>query len=628
MPRDRSGREPPGRLRELSRQLRERGRLPWSALSRAGRLSVAGVAASAVLALALGVLIPRIVEHHSLGARLDATASLVRVLGRSGLVPPLDEHLSGAAYDRFDEVVRGGLLGGENVRVKLWSRTGEIVYSDLRAQVGRRYAVGPELAAAFAGTASAELSALEDAENELDRDIGPRALEFYIPLQDPRGRVAGVFEIYQDPDPLLSHLAAVRRAVWIAVGTGLSVLLVFLFLLSVATARVMERERRAAEERAEDLAVLVRISRILASEPRLDRTGPAVLAALSARLDLRCAGVVLDGPGPAAARSGALRLCQAALALGRRAAEAGTELAGTLHGGSELGHGDGGALERCRVLAVPFRAGPEAAGALVVCRADDGGLEQRERALVAAVASHVGVAGEEARLFTDLEEMTAARGRLLRRLVGAQEEERRRLVGDLHDGLGQALTRVLYGLRGARARLGEAKEEVADELARLEGLVDEQSRGLRRFMAAVRPAILDDFGLAPALSAFAAEQEAESGLRIEARVQPLPDLDPAVAVTLFRAAQEAVMNARKHARARTVRIQVRRHDRAVVLRVQDDGRGSERIREGIGLSYLRDRAASLGGRVEVESRPGSGTTVIVQVPLDVEQEARTGAEEV
>lgn len=606
-----------GRRRgRFSDRLRMTSRLHWTTLSRAGRISLAGVVLSAALAVALGVVIPHIVRQHALGARLDAAVSMVRVLELGHVIPPAGDHLTGKAYERFDAVVRDGLLGGENIRVKLWNLGGEVVYSDQAAQVGQRYPIEPGLAAALAGQPVVTVDDLSAAENRLDQSLGSKALEFYVPLRGSRGEVIGAFEIYQDAGPLEAHLAAVRIAVWLAVGTGLSVLFVFLALLFTATAKLMAAEQRAARDRAEDLEVLLRTSRLLSSEPSMERTAPQVLQVLASRLGLRCAAVLVDGPEPphAFTRAGDARLCNPALTSARQARERGGEVQRTGGCDPSLGHADADA--ECCVLALPFMAGPGRSGTIVACREGDRPYGARERAVIDGVAGQLGVAAESARLFSGLREMTEARGRLLRKLVDAQEEERRHLVGDLHDEAGQMLTRILYGLRGSRARLGQSQSDVARELGRLESLVDELIAGLRQYMAAIGPALLEDFGLPEALEAFAREQEQEARLRVDIRAGALPQLQPAAAITLFRAAQEAVMNARKHADAYRLRISLSQRDGCIVLEVQDDGRGAENLQDGIGLTYMKDRVASLGGTVDVVSRPGAGTTVTVLVPAD------------
>ena len=568
-----------------------------------------------MLALALGALIPRVAERAFLGARLEATQALVRVLEEERLIPPIGDHLTGEAYDAFDRVVRDGLLGGENLRVKLWNTSGEIVYSDLRRLVGRRFEIQSDLRDALTGSGAIEISDLTEEENAFDRRLGDRLIEFYVPVTGPTGGVIGAFEIYQDFGPLASHLTAIRVAVWIAVGSGLFILLVFLLLLFSATARAMEREHRAAIDRAEDLVVLLQTSEILSSEPRIDRTAEEVLRILTSRLGLRCAALVLEGSEPSLvfADHGAPTQCVLGLAAAKEAMARGEHVERRGAADPAFEHADG--HPKCSVLAVPFHVEPGLPGVLVACRDADRPLDAREGALVSGVSGQLGAAAESARLFLDLELMTDERAHLLRRMVDAQEEERRHLVGDLHDGAGQTLTRVLYGLRGSRSRLGAGRPEVDAELARLESLVDDLIVDLRRFMADIRPAIIEDLGLSEALESFARTQEEEAGIQIDVRTASLPSLDTVTSVTLYRAVQEAVMNARKHAEPGHMWIDLGPDNGEICLRVRDDGKGSAEIRDGIGLTYMKDRVASLGGSVDVTSSPQEGTTVSVRIPV-------------
>lgn len=602
-------------LQGLLRDVRVRGRLNWSALSKAGRASVVGVALSALLAMSLGVLLPRIFVTHALHARLDAVHSMVHTLEGQGLIPAMDEHLSGDTYARFDDVVRGGLLGGENTRVKLWSPSGEVVYSDRRVETGQIHPRDPGLREALSGSPFAEI---RPARGHTDRSVDAETLVLLVPFHEEGSPPHGVFEVHQDIGALGQHLTLVTRAVWVAVGTGLSILLLFLFSLFAGTARVMERERRAAEDRAEDLSVLVRTSRSLSSDPTLAKTAPHVLSTLVETLNLRCAALVLDGHGPdtALAPTGRGTLCPLGRDLARRTCRDGETAGRTVAAVPALDHAPPGG--RCTILSTPFQARPGACGALVACRDHGAPLGDREGTVLAAVAGQIGFAADNDRLFGDLGEMTAVRGRLLRRLVHAQEEERRHLVGDLHDGLGQGLTRVLHGLRGSRARISHEDAEVQRELEHLEVLVDEQSRSLRGYMRAIRPAVLEDFGLAKALVAFAREQELETGIPVAVSVDGTPALGTPTEIVLYRAAQEAVMNARKHARAGRISLHLRHRGDDAILEVRDDGRGSDEIREGTGLRSMRDRVASLGGTVEVRSDPGRGTRVKVRIPMEPE----------
>lgn len=604
--------------RGLLQEVHDRGRLNWEALSRMGRLSVSGVGMSTLLVIGLGILLPQVFLGHALGARLDAAHSMVHTLESQGLVPRPNAPLTGEAYERFDEVVRGGLLGGENAHVKLWSPSGEILYSDRLSEVGRLHATNRGLQDALEGRPFAQIRDLSTRGGGFEHERTSRAVVLYVPVHREGSSPLAVVEVYQDFEVLSRRLALVRGAVWTAIGVGLFVLLALLASLFAGTARVMEREKRDAQDRAEDLALLLGTSRSLSSEPDLIVTAPQVLTTLTERLQLRCAAIVLDEEGSEMALTPAGRsgLCPAALHLARRTCHDGSEGERVVREDPRLKHGP--PAHRCAVLGIPFQGRPDACGSLVACRDADHPFEGRERTLLGAVAGQLGFAADNDRLLGGLREMSAVRGRLLRRLVHAQEEERRHLVSDLHDGLGQALTRVLYGLRGSRARLRGTESEIQGELERLESLVEEHSRALRGYLGTIRPAVLEDFGLAPALEAFSREQESEMGLRIALALDQPPDLNTPTEIVLYRAAQEAIMNARKHSGAHRLWLRLQPSEGGAVLEVQDDGRGSTEILDGMGLASMRDRVASLGGTVEVHSSPGRGTRVRVQIPLEAD----------
>ena len=226
-------------------------------------------------------------------------------------------------------------------------------------------------------------------------------------------------------------------------------------------------------------------------------------------------------------------------------------------------------------------------------------------------------------------EANEARARLLKQVLSAREEEQRRIARDLHDGIGQSLTSLLLGLRvaaevptfeEARARLGELRGITA-------ALLDD----VRRLAWGLRPSVLDDLGLAAALERYAADYTQAHGIAVDV-VAPdlaLARLPAEVETALYRIAQEALANVLKHAAAKAVSLVVRRElggSSGVHLTVEDDGRGFDNdallqapgTGKGLGLVDIRERAALLNGSVTLESRPGSGTTVHVYIPLKEE----------
>lgn len=203
-----------------------------------------------------------------------------------------------------------------------------------------------------------------------------------------------------------------------------------------------------------------------------------------------------------------------------------------------------------------------------------------------------------------------------RRVVQAQELERRRLARELHDETGQALTSILLGLKPleealadhpARAGLAELREQVVSAL-----------QDVRRLAVELRPSVLDDFGVVAALERLAETFGEQTGIRVdfhsalgEAR------LPSDVETALYRVVQESLTNIAKHANAHNVSVSVARRDNAVAATIEDDGAGFDprSVREdGIGLIGMRERLALIDGRLHVESRRGVGTTIVAEVP--------------
>jgi signal transduction histidine kinase len=205
----------------------------------------------------------------------------------------------------------------------------------------------------------------------------------------------------------------------------------------------------------------------------------------------------------------------------------------------------------------------------------------------------------------------------LRRVVEAQELERRRLARELHDETGQALTSILLGLK----RVEEAKSEsdARRSAAELRAEIVDTLQAVRRLAVELRPKALDDFGLVPALERLAEAFGGDSGIAIDLEANVGDDrLPPEVETALYRIAQEALTNVAKHASAGHVSVVVTRREGSVTVVVEDDGRGfgvGGRDGAGLGLVGMKERVGLLGGRLAIESTEGSGTTIVAEVPL-------------
>lgn len=198
------------------------------------------------------------------------------------------------------------------------------------------------------------------------------------------------------------------------------------------------------------------------------------------------------------------------------------------------------------------------------------------------------------------------------RALAAQEAERHRIARELHDQVGQSLTVVLLGLK----QLGDrVPADLREELA----LVRESARtgldDVRRVARELRPGVLDDLGLQAALASLATDVAAIGGPPVRRAFAPgLPDLGHDVEVVVYRVAQEALTNVVRHARAGRVDLSLMRLGPEVVLEVADDGRGFDvGATDGTGLVGMHDRAALVGGTVEVRSG-SAGTTIRLRVP--------------
>lgn len=221
---------------------------------------------------------------------------------------------------------------------------------------------------------------------------------------------------------------------------------------------------------------------------------------------------------------------------------------------------------------------------------------------------------ERATVAIDLSERVARDA--LRRVVAGQELERRRLARELHDETGQALTSILLGLKAIED--GKDGQDVRESLAELRQLVVETLQDVRRLAVELRPKALDDFGLVPALERLAETFTEQTGIpaHVEAAVGDVR-LRSEAETAVYRIVQEALTNVIKHAQAATVSVVLTKKGDRVVAVIEDDGLGFDPEQADdtrLGLLGMGERIALVDGRLSVESRPGEGTTIAIEVP--------------
>jgi signal transduction histidine kinase len=215
---------------------------------------------------------------------------------------------------------------------------------------------------------------------------------------------------------------------------------------------------------------------------------------------------------------------------------------------------------------------------------------------------------ENSRARGDLQELSA-------RLVRAQENERRSLARELHDEVGQSLSAILMETENAECAADPA--EIRDHLSAVKKLAGKTVNEVRDLALLLRPSMLDDFGLVPALNWHAREMTKRTGLNVVVTAGgEADDLPDDHKTCIYRLVQEAVNNSARHANARNVEVKVERQDARVLFSVRDDGGGFEtKFVRGLGLLGMEERVRRLGGQLRLDSQLGRGTLITAELPL-------------
>ena len=221
---------------------------------------------------------------------------------------------------------------------------------------------------------------------------------------------------------------------------------------------------------------------------------------------------------------------------------------------------------------------------------------------------------------TERKRAEEARLDLIKRLITVEDDERRWIARELHDETGQSLTALLVGLRVIEQQAG--KPEVVAMAHRLRKIASETVDNVGRLARGLHPSVLDDIGLLAAAQRYVSDYAKTYGLAVDLRsegvgAQQLPSL---VQTTIYRILQEGLTNVARHARARTVNVELKLHDGMLNLLIRDDGvgfdpRATRTDESGLGLHGMGERAALLGGSLDIESAPGRGATVRASVPV-------------
>lgn len=228
-----------------------------------------------------------------------------------------------------------------------------------------------------------------------------------------------------------------------------------------------------------------------------------------------------------------------------------------------------------------------------------------------------------AKTFVNVDVPPLNRRSLSERVVSAQEDERRRIARDIHDHLGQQITALRMNLEELQNHPLRNRWSV-DSTKRISRLAEDLDKSMDMLVAELRPAALEQFGLTAGLRELVATWSTYFSISARFRARGIAEqtrLPREVEINLYRVGQEALHNVHKHARATQVTVLLERRGPDVLLMVEDNGCGfnPERVngRRGLGMVSMHERAATIGGRLDIDSRVGSGTSVAIRVPADL-----------
>lgn len=399
----------------------------------------------------------------------------------------------------------------------------------------------------------------------------------------------------------------------ITVGAGILLLVTDDLRRGVGTLGTLSSDLMSAASSSRERLVATVLQRIVSV--------PAVSGAAVFRLDAKRDGYFERGVGACESWTGTSPTDPQAELLSRVAT--GTQRAFVAPEWSAAAETDGDSLAFpfAAVLPVESQGNGGGGSALVIVAEDHVPFAALDAEFLTALGRQMGGTLENSRLYMALQQRTADLERLSTRMVLQQEEERRRLSRELHDETAQLLSAVKMELAILREVVPEPHTvRVDDALA----LTDAGIRSIRAVMHDLRPTLLDDLGLVPALRSVATAFAQHSGTQVRLDLLPaaeLPALDDGADLAFYRALQEALSNIGRHAGASVVDITLRSDGGNVTLTVVDDGCGlpadlGSATPSGMGLIGMRERFASLGGSVQLRDVPNGGAQLEVSLPLD------------
>ena len=283
-------------------------------------------------------------------------------------------------------------------------------------------------------------------------------------------------------------------------------------------------------------------------------------------------------------------------------------------------------LHTCRAaVCIPLVVGLELYGVLIFAHPKEGYFNPEQVELLDAIAQQAMVALQNARLYSDLEQEKE-------RIAEIQENARNKLARDLHDGPTQSIGAIAMRVNFARRLLQRDINQAAEELFKIEELARRTTKEIRQMLFTLRPLVLESEGLLGALEQLSEKTRENHGQNVivEAKNGIVDDMEIGKQGVIFFIVEEAVGNARKHAKAKHVWIRLKRKGDTLLLEIEDDGvgfdveqvQGNYEKRGSLGLVNLYERAELVNGILKIDSRPGRGTCIRVTIPATIEAAER------
>jgi signal transduction histidine kinase len=354
-----------------------------------------------------------------------------------------------------------------------------------------------------------------------------------------------------------------------------------------AMTEALDRSHRQLLRRNAELSALNAIGVTVSASLRLQEVLEGALAKVLELMNLRAGWILLqDGGGPVLAAS--------------------------------VGVSPGAAEEQVADASVPLKAKERVLGVMNVVTGENGPPGEQDLNLLHAIGHQIALAIENARLYEEVERKEEIRRRLLDKVITAQEEERRRLSRELHDEVGQGLTALIMNLDSAEATIPPQLDTLKRDLRGMREQLAATLEEIRRLMVDLRPALLDDLGLVPAIQSFMVAHLDRAAIKhrleVAGRRRRLP---PSAETALFRIVQEAVTNIIRHSGAHRAGIRLEFQDDSVAAEIWDDGKGfdPQQVRKRLGLLGMEERVGFLGGRWSIRTQAGHGTRISLEIPL-------------